>query len=64
MPPTSFAWIHLALGETDEAFAWMQRAVVDDPDPMMGPIKTYPFFDPLRDDPRFLALLREMNLST
>jgi TolB-like protein len=61
VPPTSFAWTYLGLGEIDEAFNWMDRAV-DAPDRMMSPIKTYPFFDPLRDDPRFTALLHKMNL--
>jgi TolB-like protein len=63
VPPTSFAWIHLALGETDDAFTWMERAG-DNADPWIAPSKTYPFLDPLRDDPRFLALLRKMNLAT
>jgi len=61
VPPTSLAWIYLGLGETDEAFIWLDRAV-DARDQMMTPIKTYPFFDPLRGDPRFHALLRRMNL--
>ena len=59
--PTSFAWTHLGLGDIDEAFSWMERAV-DAPDRMMEAIKTYPFLDPLRSDPRFAALLRKMNL--
>ncbi len=63
VPPTSFAWIHLGLGETDDAFTWMERAM-DSCDPMMGPMKTYPFLDPLRDDPRFIALMSKSNLST
>jgi TolB-like protein/Tfp pilus assembly protein PilF len=61
IPASCFAWIHLGLGELEEAFAWMNRAV-DDRDPMMTPIKSYPFFDPLRSDPRFASLLHKMNL--
>ena len=61
IPASCFAWIHLGLGELEQAFAWMNRAV-DQRDPMMTPIKSYEFFDPLRSDPRFAALLRKMNL--
>jgi tetratricopeptide (TPR) repeat protein len=61
VPPTSFAWIHLGLGELNEAFTWMDRAV-DGRDPMMMPIKTFPFLDPVRTDPRYIPLLRKMNL--
>ena len=61
VPPSSFALIHLGLGEMDAAFEWLNRAV-DECDQFMMPIKTYPFFDPLRSDPRFAALLRKMNL--
>jgi tetratricopeptide (TPR) repeat protein len=63
VPPTSFAWTHLGLGEVDEAFVWLDRAV-DGRDHMMTPIKTYPFFGPLRSDPRFATLLEKMNLAT
>jgi TolB-like protein/Tfp pilus assembly protein PilF len=61
IPASCFAWIHLGLGELEEAFAWMNRAV-DERDPMMTPIRSYPFFDPIRADPRFAVLLRKMNL--
>ena len=61
VPPSSFAWIHLGLGNVDDTFSWMDRAI-DARDPMMMPIKSYPFLDPLRTDPRFHALLRKMNL--
>lgn len=59
--PTSIAWIHLGLGEIDEAYTWMDRAA-ECGDQMLVPILTYQFFDPLRSDARFEALLRKMNL--
>jgi serine/threonine-protein kinase len=62
VPPSCFAWIHLGLGDVDDAFQWMDRAI-DARDPMMIPIKSYPFLDPLRPDPRYDALLRRMNLA-
>jgi tetratricopeptide (TPR) repeat protein len=62
VPPTNFAWIHLGLGEIDEAFAWIDQAI-DARDGMMTPIKSYWFLDPLRDDPRFAPLLRKMNFA-
>lgn len=60
--PTCFAFLHIGLGNTDEAFVWTEKAI-DAADRHMEPIKTYPFLDPLRSDPRFTALLRKMNLS-
>ena len=61
VPPCCFAWIHIGLNNVDDAFAWMDRAI-DARDPMIMPIKSYPFLDPLRTDPRFRALLRKMKL--
>jgi len=61
VPPTCFGWIHLGLGNVDEAFTWIDRAI-EGRDPIIVPIKSYPFLDPLRADPRFRALLRKMNL--
>ena len=61
VPPTAFAWTYLGLGDVDNAFLWLDRAV-DARDQLMMPIKSYPIFDPIRADPRFAALLRKMNL--
>ena len=59
--PSNFAHVHLGLGEIDTAFEWFDRAV-DERDQMMIPILSYAHYDPIRQDPRFSALLRKMNL--
>jgi hypothetical protein len=61
VPPSSYAWVHLGLRDVDCVFEWLDRAV-DARDQFLMPIKTYVFLDPIRDDPRFAALLRKMKL--
>jgi len=61
IPPCDFAQIHTALGNIDDAFGWLDRAVeVRDADLFMT--KVWPVWDPLRGDPRFDQLLRRLNL--
>jgi len=62
VPPASIAWVYLGLRDVDRAFEWLGRAV-DARDQLMMPIKSYAFFDPIRADPRFQALLRKMKLA-
>jgi len=62
LPPFSAALVHLGLGDIDAGFEWMDRAI-DERDPIIMPIKSFPFLDPLRADPRFTVLLRKMNLA-
>lgn len=51
-----YAQIHAALGETDQAFAQLDRAwQIKDPG-LLG-MKVDPFVEPLRRDPRFAAML-------
>lgn len=59
--PTSFAWIHLGLGDIDETFRWLNLAV-DECDQFLMPIKSYVFLDPVRKDTRFEGLLQKMHL--
>jgi len=61
VPPSTFAFGYIGLGDRDAAFEWLDRAI-EGRDPLIVPIKTYYFLDPVRDDPRYLALLRKMNL--
>jgi|DewCreStandDraft_4_1066084.scaffolds.fasta_scaffold14416_3 TolB-like protein/DNA-binding winged helix-turn-helix (wHTH) protein/Tfp pilus assembly protein PilF len=61
IPPTSLAWIHLGLGEADAAFRCMFEAV-EQRDPIIVPLKSYWFLDPLRADQRYGELLRRLRL--
>jgi len=61
VPPSTFAWCHVGLGDWDGALAWLDKAI-DARDPIVMPIKSFPFLDPVRGDARFKALLRKMNL--
>jgi len=61
VPPSAPALGHVGLDDWDAAFHWWDQAV-EVRDPIIVPIKTFPFFDPVRDDPRYRALLRRMNL--
>ncbi len=59
--PVSVGLIHLALGERDEALAELERAF-ELHAYRMSEIGVDRRWDPLRDDPRFRALLRRANL--
>jgi len=62
VPPSTVALGYVGLEDWDAAFPWWDRAV-EVRDPLVVPIKTFPFFDRVRDDSRYRALLRRMNLS-
>jgi TolB-like protein/tetratricopeptide (TPR) repeat protein/tRNA A-37 threonylcarbamoyl transferase component Bud32 len=58
--------VHLAivcagLGETDEAIAWLAKAY-EERDNLLTMLRVYPFFDPLRSDPRFNELMKKVGL--
>ena len=59
--PAMRASFHFALGEIDECFKWMNRAV-DVKDPRLLNLIRSPKTDPIKDDPRFLAILERMGL--
>ncbi len=60
--PMWIAVIHLALNEKDQAFDWMQKAYADRSSWLVY-LKIDPFFDPVRRDPRFADLLRQVGFS-
>jgi TolB-like protein/tetratricopeptide (TPR) repeat protein len=53
------AAIHIALGEKDQAFQWLDSAYQDKVDRLVY-LKVEPMADPLRSDPRFAQLLRKI----
>ena len=59
----AIAVIHLALGEIEPAFTWLERAYRER-DRALVWAKVHPRLDGLRPDPRFEALLRRMGLAS
>jgi len=55
------ASIYATLGDKDKAFAELEKAFADR-DSFLPRAKEDPFMDPLRDDPRFKAMLKRMDL--
>ncbi|HMJ08302.1 MAG TPA: tetratricopeptide repeat protein [Pyrinomonadaceae bacterium] len=55
------AIVHAALGDKDAAFAQLEKAYQNH-DWFLQRLKTDPFMDPLRDDPRFAPMVKRLNL--
>ncbi len=53
----SFAVIHLALGERDQALEWLEKDARERNGFEINFVKVDPYLDPLRGDPRFEALV-------
>jgi TolB-like protein/Tfp pilus assembly protein PilF len=56
----SFAVIHLALGEKDQALDWLEKDASERTGFEINFIKVDPYLDPLRGDPRFEALVSKV----
>jgi tetratricopeptide (TPR) repeat protein len=55
------AQVYLALGDTDAALNWLEKAA-EERSPLMVFVKVAPQFDKLRAEPRFVALLNRIGL--
>lgn len=62
VPPFWLAIAHLGLDDHEQALTCLERAC-DDPDDSLLGVKVFPIFDPVRNDPRFAAVLRRMRLA-
>ena len=61
VPAGAFISTCLALGDYDQAFAWLERAYQEQSN-VLQVLKVDPFFDPVRADPRFADLVRRVGL--
>ena len=62
VPAFYIAAVYAALGEHDAAFAWADKAIEQREPWMIQRVRFHPI-DSLRDDPRYAALLKKMNLA-
>jgi TolB-like protein/tetratricopeptide (TPR) repeat protein len=62
VPAAAFLNAYLGLGDTEQAFVWLERAAQERSN-IMQFLKVHPFFDLLRGDPRFAEYLRRANFS-
>jgi len=61
VPAGAFIDSHLAIGDYDQAFFWCDEAYKEQ-SAILQWIKVSPFFDPVRNDPRFSDLLHRVGL--
>jgi serine/threonine-protein kinase len=59
---TCFATVHIGLGEFDRALDYLEAAC-ERREAALPSLKVHPQFDPLRDEPRFQALLQRIGLA-
>ena len=62
IPAAAFVNAYLGLGDYERALEWLDRAF-DERSNILVNLKVHPFFDPLRNDPRYAALHRRMNFA-
>jgi TolB-like protein/Tfp pilus assembly protein PilF len=61
MPPIAYTWAYLGLRD-DRVFEWLDKAIVAR-DPAVMHMPAMPYYDSIRNDQRFQALLRKLNLT-
>jgi TolB-like protein/DNA-binding winged helix-turn-helix (wHTH) protein/Flp pilus assembly protein TadD len=59
--PTNFILLNIVLGNRNQALDWLERACAEHTG-NINAIKVDPSYDPLRDDPRFHAVMKQIHL--
>ena len=61
IPAGAFVNAYLGLGDNEQAFYWLEQAYKEQSN-ILQFLKTHPYFDPIRSDPRFGDLVRRVGL--
>ena len=61
IPAGAFVNAYLGLGDNEQAFYWLEQAYKEKSN-ILQFLKTHPYFDPIRNDPRFADLVRRVGL--
>jgi len=61
-PSVTIAAVFSALGEGEQAFAWLEKAFRERDPNLLFYLKIGPTFDPVRSDPRYAKLLQKIGL--
>lgn len=61
IPAGAFVNAYLGLGDNEQAFYWLEQAYKEQSN-ILQFLKTHPYFDPIRNDPRFAGLVRRVGL--
>jgi TolB-like protein/Tfp pilus assembly protein PilF len=61
--PVELATVHIALGDTEKALDWVERAV-DERRGWSAYLRVHPILDPVRNEPRFAQLVERMKFHT
>jgi TolB-like protein/DNA-binding winged helix-turn-helix (wHTH) protein/Tfp pilus assembly protein PilF len=61
VPTAAFVLAYLGLGEYDQTFVWLEQGYKEQSN-ILQLLKVFPFFDPIRTDPRFTDLVHRVGL--
>jgi TolB-like protein/DNA-binding winged helix-turn-helix (wHTH) protein/tetratricopeptide (TPR) repeat protein len=62
VPAPAFVNAYLGLGDNEKAFVWLEEAYKEQSNGLQF-LKVHPFYDPIREDPRFKDLVHRVGLN-
>jgi eukaryotic-like serine/threonine-protein kinase len=63
LDPAAMSQVYAAIGDVDRSLQFLQKAL-EERSPLMIYLKASPFWDPVRQDQRFQAALRQLHFPT